>query len=264
MSIFAAIDGFSSPDSLGAFLRASQSRFGDKLAIASSLGAEDVILVRAAAELARQGGAAIRIFILDTGRLPEATYELHEALEARYGLRIESIFPDTVGVQTLVRGQGMNGFMHSLEARHRCCGVRKLEPLGRALEGVDAWITGLRRAQSASRTTVELAEQDGARVKLNPLAHWSDDEVWSHIRDNNIPYSALHDRGYPSVGCEPCTRAVEPGAHPRSGRWWWEDPQHNECGLHVARIRRLKEARNADDTVVERGAEAPSVRPNGA
>jgi phosphoadenosine phosphosulfate reductase len=246
MSVFPEVEPLTAPTSLVAFLDAAQARFGDTLAVASSLGAEDVILIEAVARRTRSGAAPIRIFTLDTGRLPQETYELHEALEARYGLRIESVFPDTVSVQALVRRQGPNGFYHSLEARHACCAVRKLEPLERALSGVDAWITGLRRAQSVTRTEVPLAESDGTRVKLNPLAHWTDDEVWTHIRSHKIPYSSLHDTGYPSVGCAPCTRAVEPGAHPRSGRWWWEDPEHKECGLHVARLRHLEATRRSE------------------
>ena len=249
MSVFPAVDELKSTDALSAFLDAAQARFGERLAVASSLGAEDVVLVHAVAERVRAGGSPVRIFTLDTGRLPQETYELHEALEARYGLRIESVFPDTVAVQQLVRTQGPNGFYHSLDARHACCAVRKLEPLQRALGGVDAWITGLRRAQSITRTEVALAEQDGTRVKLNPLAHWTDEDVWEHIRVNKIPYSSLHDAGYPSVGCAPCTRAVDPGAHARSGRWWWEDPEHKECGLHVARLRRLEDARRADEEI---------------
>jgi phosphoadenosine phosphosulfate reductase len=246
MSLFPEFESLTRPTDLDAALDAAQARFGARLAIASSLGAEDVVLVHAVAERVRRGAPPIRIFSLDTGRLPHETYELLEQLEARYALRIEVVFPDTVSVQSIVRKQGINGFYHSLEARHACCAARKLEPLRRALEGVDAWITGLRRAQSVTRTGVELVESDGARLKLNPLAHWSDDDVWDRIQKHRIPYNALHDVGYPSVGCAPCTRAVEPGAHPRSGRWWWEDPEHKECGLHVARLRQLEAARAAE------------------
>lgn len=254
MSVPTDFDDLAAHRDLTRFLGRAQERYGARLAIASSLGAEDVVLVHAVAALVREGGAPIRVFTLDTGRLPQETYELHEQLEARYGVRIESVFPDTVAVENLVRRQGPNGFYHSLEARHACCAVRKLEPLERALHGVEAWITGLRRAQSVTRTEVALAEHDGARVKLNPLAFWSDDDVWDTIQANKIPYSSLHDAGYPSIGCAPCTRAVEPGAHPRSGRWWWEDPEHKECGLHVARLRQLEAARKREDEALTRGA----------
>lgn len=247
MSVPTDFDDLADPSLLTRFLARAQERFGERLAIASSLGAEDVVLVHAVAGLVREGAPPIRIFTLDTGRLPQETYELHEQLEARYGLRIESVFPNTVAVEDLVRRQGPNGFYHALEARHACCAVRKLEPLERALRGVDAWITGLRRAQSVTRTETGLVEHDGARVKLNPLAAWTDDDVWSVIQRERVPYNALHDVGYPSIGCAPCTRAVEPGAHARSGRWWWEDPEHKECGLHVARLRQLEAARRQEE-----------------
>ena len=239
------------PADLPAFLELADARFGTALAVASSLGAEDVVLIHALAERSLRGLRVPRIFTLDTGRLPEATHELHEKLEARYGLRIEVFFPNALSVESLVRRQGPTGFYSSLEARHACCAVRKLEPLVRALDGVRAWVSGLRRVQSANRSDVELASHDGERVKLAPLAAWSDEEVWRAIETHRIPHSALHAAGYPSVGCAPCTRAVEPGAHPRSGRWWWEAPEHNECGLHVAGLRQLERERRAE---VERAA----------
>ncbi len=239
-------DDLAAPADLTSFLALAQARFGARLAIASSLGAEDVVLVHAVAAMVRSGAPPIRIFTLDTGRLPQETYELQEQLEARYGVRIESFFPSTVAVEDLVRRDGPNGFYHASDARHRCCAVRKLEPLERALLGVDAWITGLRRAQSVTRTETRWVEHDGTRVKLNPLAAWTDNDVWTFIERERIPYNVLHDRGYPSIGCAPCTRAVEPGSPARSGRWWWEDPEHKECGLHVARLRQLDAVRRTE------------------
>jgi phosphoadenosine phosphosulfate reductase len=136
----------------------------------------------------------------------------------------------------MVEQHGMNLFYHSVENRKLCCGIRKMEPLRRALSGLDAWITGLRREQSVTRTAVHKIEWDEGNtlVKVNPLVDWTHDEVWTYIRAHNVPYNALHDRGYPSIGCGPCTRAVQPGEHERAGRWWWEHPESKECGLHVS------------------------------
>jgi phosphoadenosine phosphosulfate reductase len=157
-------------------------------------------------------------------------------------------FPQPDAVQSMVAEHGMNLFYHSVENRKLCCGVRKMEPLRRALSGLDAWVTGLRREQSVTRTAVHKIEWDEGNklVKVNPLVEWTQDDVWKYIRENNVPYNALHDRGYPSIGCAPCTRAVQPGEHERAGRWWWEHPETKECGLHVVERRKSEvESRKA-------------------
>lgn len=215
-----------------ALLRWADSRFGPRVALASSFGAEDVVLV----DLWCRVASRPRIFTLDTGRLPEETYEVMERIRKRYGVEIEAFFPDTAQVERLLREHGPNLFYHSVESRRLCCRVRKVEPLGRALGDLSAWICGLRREQAPTRADLEAVEVDeahGGILKLNPLIDWSTEEVWDYIRTHEVPYNALHDRGYPSIGCAPCTRAVEPGEDIRAGRWWWENPESKECGLHV-------------------------------
>ncbi len=208
--------------------------FGDRVALASSFGAEDVVLVDMLARVAQKP----RIFAIDTGRLHEAVYEIMERVRERYGVDIEVYYPQREAVERLEGQHGFYSFRESLEARHECCGIRKVEPLQRALSDLEAWITGLRKDQSVTRTEVPLAERDDAHggiIKVNPLADWTNEQVWEYIRQHDIPYNRLHDEGFPSIGCEPCTRAVAPGEHPRAGRWWWEAPEQKECGLHVAK-----------------------------
>ncbi|HLL03856.1 MAG TPA: phosphoadenylyl-sulfate reductase [Myxococcaceae bacterium] len=212
----------------------AEQQFGSSAAIASSFGAEDVVLI----DLARKHAPSLRLFTLDTGRLPPETYELIEALRNRYGLEVETFFPERARVEALESTQGYFSFKKSIEARKECCAIRKVEPLNRALAGRRAWVTGLRREQSVTRTGVEAVELDadhGGLLKLNPLVKWSAREVWAYIKDNGVPYNALHDRGYPSIGCAPCTRAVKPYEDERAGRWWWESADSRECGLHVRR-----------------------------
>jgi phosphoadenosine phosphosulfate reductase len=207
-------------------------RYGDRVALACSFGLEDVVLVDLLCRAVQQP----RVFVIDTGRLHEATYEVMDGVRERYGLELEVYSPQREQVEQILSKQGPYSFRKSLEARHECCGVRKVEPLERALSGLEAWITGLRREQSMTRTAVETIELDEAHngiVKINPLADWTGDQVWEYIRENRVPYNRLHDEGFPSIGCEPCTRAVAPGEHPRAGRWWWESPEQKECGLHV-------------------------------
>lgn len=207
--------------------------FGRRVVLASSFGAEDVVLVDILARVAE----VPRVFALDTGRLHEATYECMERVRERYGVTVEVYYPEREAVEELERERGFYSFRTSLEARHECCGIRKVEPLGRALANRDAWITGLRREQAVTRTGVSGVESDeahGGILKLNPLVDWTDSDVWDYIREHNVPYNRLHDEGFPSIGCEPCTRAVKPGEHPRAGRWWWESPEQKECGLHVS------------------------------
>ncbi len=197
---------------------------------ASSFGAEDMVLL----DLIARHALPIRVFTLDTGRLPEETYALIDRARERYRLPIDVYTPDARRLQGFVREHGVNAFYASVELRKECCAMRKTEPLARALVAKGAWITGLRRAQSVTRSEVALEEFDAVHglPKFNPLADWSDDDVWAYLRARNVPYNALHDRGYPSIGCAPCTRAVEPGEDVRAGRWWWEAPEHKECGLH--------------------------------
>ncbi|MCH5305211.1 MAG: phosphoadenylyl-sulfate reductase [Rikenella sp.] len=205
-------------------------RYGDRIALSSSLGLEDQVLTDMVCRAAKRP----RIFTLDTGRLFPETYSLIDRTNMHYGIRIAVYFPERQAVEQLVSECGMNCFYESIELRKRCCQVRKLEPLKRAFEGLEVWICGLRREQSVTREHMQLVEWDEAHglVKLNPLIGWHEEEVWNYIREHHVPYNKLHDKGFPSIGCQPCTRAVEPGADIRSGRWWWESPDHRECGLH--------------------------------
>ena len=201
-----------------------------KIALSSSLSIEDQVLTDMIVKTDRQA----RIFTLDTGRLFPETYQLIDKTDMTYGIKIEVFFPDYKTVQQMVREEGINLFYNSIENRHRCCEVRKLEPLHRAFRGLDVWICGLRREQSVTRKDMQAVEWDAMhnKIKINPLIHWSEDDVWEYIHKHHVPYNKLHDHGYPSIGCEPCTRAVKPGEDIRSGRWWWESPNHRECGLH--------------------------------
>jgi len=198
---------------------------------ANSLGAEDMVLT----DLIARHYPGIGMFTLDTGRLPQETYDLMQKVKERYNVAIYAYFPDALAVEDYVVQHGPNGFYDSIALRKRCCFIRKVEPLKRALTGKKAWITGMRREQSTTREGLELSAYDGDHglQKFNPLCDWSEKEVWSYIKQSNVPYNALHDRFYPSIGCAPCTRAVTPGEDIRSGRWWWENPESKECGLHT-------------------------------
>ncbi|NDP42832.1 MAG: phosphoadenylyl-sulfate reductase [Aromatoleum sp.] len=199
-------------------------------ALASSFGAEDMVLL----DVIARHALPISVFTLDTGRLPGETYALIDRTREHYGLTIDVYAPDTRALEAYVRANGVNAFYDSVDLRQRCCAIRKTEPLRRALADKRAWITGMRRAQSVTRRDVALEETDGESglPKFNPLADWSDGEVWDYIRLHHVPYNPLHDRGYTSIGCAPCTRAIAPGEDVRAGRWWWEQPEHKECGLH--------------------------------
>ncbi len=215
-----------------ALLQWALKEFYPKIALASSFGAEDVVLIDILVKLQPK----IRVFTLDTGRLNDETYEVMERVRSKYKITIESYFPDFKAVEKLERKKGFFSFRGSVENRKECCGIRKVEPLKRALKGADAWITGLRREQSVTRTGVQKIEKDEAHkglFKISPLADWTQANVWEYIKKNTVPYNKLHDLGYPSIGCSPCTRAVKAGEDIRSGRWWWENPQHKECGLHL-------------------------------
>jgi len=203
----------------------------DRLAFACSFGLEDVAIVEMLARLPR----VPRIFFRDPGGLHQETYGVLQQVRRHYGVPIEVYFPHSEAVEALMRRDGPNGFYEGLEERRACCAVRKVEPLGRALQGVDAWITGLRREQSAIRGDLETFELDAAHgriLKINPLLDWTLGETKGYLRHHRVPVNALHDQGYPSIGCAPCTRPVQPGEDIRAGRWWWERPEHKECGLH--------------------------------
>lgn len=221
------------------FLAWAVETFGAGLSFATSLGAEDQVLLflleKTLGPTAGETQPRPEVFSLDTGRLPQATYDLLQKNRTRFTLPIKTYFPDSRQVEDLVNTHGPNLFYDSLDNRKACCAVRKVNPLKRALEGKTAWVTGLRQGQAATRTALDRItwDQGNGLWKLNPLADWTSDQVWALIRAEKIPYSALHDQGYPSIGCEPCTRAIKPGEDERAGRWWWENPDHKECGLHA-------------------------------
>lgn len=198
---------------------------------ASSLAAEDMVLT----DLILRAKLPIGIFTLETGRLHAETLGMLDRIRETYGVEIALFRPEPVAVDTYVAQHGLNGFYDSVALRKECCRIRKIEPLSRALAGNNAWVTGQRRAQSSTRTALDVQEEDAAHgmTKFNPLADWSEQDVWHFIRSNNVPYNPLHDKGYPSIGCEPCTRAIQPDEDVRAGRWWWENPDTKECGLHV-------------------------------
>ncbi|MBI4526951.1 MAG: phosphoadenylyl-sulfate reductase [Deltaproteobacteria bacterium] len=208
-------------------------KFYPSLALACSFQAEESVLIDM---MHRLRGPDFRVFTLDTGRLNQETYDCMDAIRGRYRIEIEVFFPDFTKVEAMVRRHGLNLFYESVEQRKLCCGVRKVEPLKRALKDLNAWMTGLRREQAVTRADirgVELDNDHGNILKINPLVDWSHDQVWQYIRENNVPYNRLHKQGYPSIGCAPCTRAVRPGEDLRGGRWWWEHPESKKCGLHV-------------------------------
>lgn len=206
-------------------------RFGGRLAISSAFIVEDVAVI----DIAHRLDPKVRVFTLDTGRLPQETQDLMEDVRARYAVEIEVYCPDARQLEAMGRRHGPNLFYKDIALRLLCCQVRKVFPLERALSGLDAWVTGLRRQQNVTRAGVGKVELDSAHggiLKVNPIADWSRDQVWEYVRANEVPYSKLYDRGYTSVGCGPCTRAIEAGEAERAGRWWWEDPDSKECGLH--------------------------------
>ena len=198
---------------------------------ASSLAAEDMVLT----DLILKAGLPIRIFSLETGRLHPETLAVLDAVKETYGVDIALYKPQPELVADYVAQNGLNAFYDSVEMRRECCRIRKVEPLGRALAGNKAWVTGQRRSQSTTRAELNVQEDDPAHgmTKFNPLADWSEQDVWNYIREHKVPYNALHDQGFPSIGCAPCTRAVQPGEDVRAGRWWWENPDSKECGLHM-------------------------------
>lgn len=207
---------------------------------ANSMGAEDMVLT----DLIARHQPGIGMFSMDTGRLPQETYDLMQEVRARYSVPLHIYFPDATQVEDYVAQNGVNGFYDSVELRKRCCHIRKVEPLKRALAGKGAWITGMRREQAVTRGSLEVSafDADNGLHKINPLLEWNEKEVWEYIKQHDVPYNKLHDQFYPSIGCAPCTRAVTPGEDVRSGRWWWEDPQNKECGLHAGKAMPLRRA----------------------
>lgn len=223
------VEGLDASDILATALQALGP---GRLALSASFGPEDIVILDLLARLT----PTPRVFTLDTGRLPAETYELIDRVRERFAIEVEVFFPETAAVEAMVRERGVNLFYGSVEERLRCCDVRKVEPLRRALGTVDGWVTGLRRDQTATRARtpkIGLDLEHGLIWKVAPLADWTEDQVWAWIRERDLPYNALHDQGFPSIGCAPCTRAVAPGDDPRSGRWWWETDGSRECGLHV-------------------------------
>ena len=209
--------------------------FHPQIALSCSFGAPEGIAVL---DMMHRIEPAARVFVLDTGRLPQATYDLIDRVRDRYDKRVEVIFPNAADVQSMVRKDGLNLFYESVEKRQLCCRIRKVEPLGRYLAGVDAWVTGLRRDQTSNRAEAPKVEIDpvhGGIIKVNPLADWTRDQVMDYVRAHNVPVNRLQAEGYPSVGCDPCSRAIRPGDDLRAGRWWWErEEDDKECGIHVA------------------------------
>jgi phosphoadenosine phosphosulfate reductase len=214
------------------------AEFGTDAAISFS-GAEDVVLI----DMAAKTGQPFRVFTLDTGRLHAETYQFLDKVRDRYGVAVEAFFPQPEAVQALVREKGLFSFYR--DGHKECCGIRKVEPLSRALKPLRAWITGQRKDQSpGTRTAVPVIQLDRTfgtpdrpLVKFNPLSNWSSRQVWAYIREHDVPYNALHERGFVSIGCEPCTRPTHPGQHEREGRWWWEEETKKECGLHLSNLK---------------------------
>jgi len=207
--------------------------FGSGIALSCSFGAPEGLVLL---DMMHRIDPRSRVFVIDTGRLPQPTYDLIDRVRERYDKEIEVLLPDGRDVETMVREKGMNLFYESIEQRQLCCRVRKVEPLNRYLAGLDAWVTGLRRDQNVTRSNTSVVQIDyvhGGIVKVNPIAGWTRDQVIEYATAHNVPLNRLHDFGYPSVGCEPCSRAIEAGEDPRAGRWWWENPETRECGIHV-------------------------------
>lgn len=203
-----------------------------RLAMASSFGAEDVVVI----DMIMKINPKARIFTLDTGRLNQETYDVTDRIRKKYGINIEVMFPDQNEVEQMVRVNGMNLFYHGAGNRKLCCGIRKVHPLNRMLSTLDGWITGLRADQTEIRSNanrIEIDEQHNGIIKINPIIEWTWEQTWDYIKKNDIPYNKLHDLGFPSIGCEPCTRAIKPGESLRAGRWWWESDSEKECGLHA-------------------------------
>lgn len=212
--------------------------YDGKLALGTSLGAEDQVLTDMIAKIDK----STKIFTLDTGRVFPETYQTLHETNKKYGINVEIYFPNSEKVERMVNEKGINLFYDSVEDRKSCCQIRKIEPLKRAMMDVDVWVTGIRREQSITRILTEVVEFDlvNGKIKINPLLDWTEEDLWNYIKENEVPYNKLHDCGFPSIGCEPCTRAVKEGEDVRAGRWWWEAPEQKECGLHKRTNGKLK------------------------
>lgn len=224
-------EGIAPRDALGILARAID-HFGDRITMATSLQLGGLVLL----DMLHQVGKPVRVFSLDTGRLPEETYECAEAIRQRYGISIHWVFPMHEAVEKMEREKGLFSFKESIENRKECCGIRKVEPLGRALQGYEAWITGRRMDQSDTRKKLQIIEDDPVHpglVKVNPLIHWTQADLWYYVEEHRVPHNRLYDEGYLSIGCACCTRPCREGEDERAGRWWWENPEHKECGLHL-------------------------------
>ena len=207
--------------------------FAPKIALSCSFGAPEGLVLL---DMMHRIDPAARVFVLDTGRLPQATYDLIDRVRDRYDKRVEVVFPEAAAVEAMVQAKGMNLFYESIENRQLCCRLRKVEPLNRYLATLDAWVAGLRRDQGVTRedtAKVQFDSQHGGIVKVNPIADWTHAQVLAYVRKHDVPINRLHAEGYPSVGCDPCSRAIAAGDDPRAGRWWWESPETRECGIHV-------------------------------
>src|SRR5262245_24216495 len=239
----ATLSGYESA-SAGEILAWAIGTYGDTFAIATSFQKEGMVIV----DLASRISSAVRVFTIDTGRLPDETYQMMEQVRSRYGIQVEIVFPERAEVEQLVSLHGPNLFYASVQSRERCCEARKVRPLERKLATLKAWASGLRREQSATRSHVPKVEKQGERMKLNPLADWTAAQVEEYIHRNKVPVHPLYERGYTSIGCAPCTRAIPPGEDERAGRWWWEQDTKKECGIHFG-----------PDGVVRRGMLAKAI-----
>ena len=222
------IDAHTSPKEI---FRIGREISEGRIVMACSFSLEDVALI----DLLSSSFAEFTIFAIDTGRLNEESYEIAENIALRYGIEIDWYFPRKETVEKLQKERGLFSFRSNLENRKECCHARKLEPLQRAIKGASGWITGMRREQSVTRSDqqpLEIDHVNGGLLKINPLTHWTENELWDYTRKHRLPVNALYNKGYTSIGCAPCTRATQPGEHTRDGRWWWESPEHRECGLH--------------------------------
>lgn len=219
----------STPEEILAYF---SKEYGNEMSFATSLGAEDQVLTFMLSKIDK----ASRIFTLDTGRLFPETLDLLDLTNKRFGTNIQVFFPESEQVEAMVNTKGINLFYDSIENRKECCHIRKIVPMTRALKGTKVWVSGLRAEQSITRQGLPLAGWDDnfKLIKINPLHDWTEEDVWNYIHKNNIPYNKLHDEGFPSIGCRPCTRAIDKGEDVRAGRWWWEQPENKECGLHIA------------------------------
>jgi len=226
--------------------------YGDDLILASSLGLEDQLLTYHLVNI----NPKMRIFVLDTGRLNQETYDVLAKTKEKYNINYEIYFPDQNKVERLIANKGPNSFYESVENRKECCHIRKTESLDRVLKTAKAWITGLRKNQSVTRTDLKLCEYDQSRnmIKINPLINWSYEEIFNDIKRYEIPYNVLHEQGYPSIGCAPCTRAIQPGEDQRAGRWWWETPEQKECGIHIVdgKIVRKKRRKSSESNRIKK------------